>query len=257
MNTGPARLHGMVVVITGAASGFGLAAARRFVAEGAQVWGLDLATEPATDDPTAAEIRYLQVDVTDEDAVAEAVDQVVSDSGQLDVMVNNAGIVGGGWIDEDGATEELWRNLSINVGGVWNGCRAAVRVMRESGGVILNTASTAALHPTPGAPAYGLAKAAVVHLTRSLAAGYGGNGIRVNAVLPGPAQTGIFGDDDGTRERLEAIYVDKIPLGRLGEVDDVAAAMAFLASPEASFITGTTLTVDGGFRPPSPFPARP
>ena len=246
------RLAGRVVLVTGAASGFGRAAANRFAAEGARLVLVDVAEigGGVLADLADARAVFVKADVADEAQLTSAVDTAVSHHGGLDVMVNNAGVLGGGWIDEDGASEHLWRQLHINVGGVWNGCRAAIKVMRcRSGGVILNTVSTAALVPTPAAPAYGLAKAAVLHLTRSLAAGYGRDGIRVNAVLPGPAPTGIFGPGEVQRADLESIYVPNIPLGRLADPDDIARAMTFLASDDAAFITGATLTVDGGFQP--------
>lgn len=248
-------LDGRVAVITGAASGFGRAIAERFAADGARLVLVDIA--PIADDELGAlaaasgvEPVAVQADVADEDQVAAAVAAAVAAFDGIDVMVNNAGVLGGGWIHDDGATEHLDRNLRINVGGVWNGCRQAILAMTpRSGGVILNTASTAAINPTPGAPAYGLAKAAVVHLTRSLAAGHGRDGIRVNTVLPGPTATNIFAAADMAIDDFDAVYLDNIPLGRMGEPVDVAQAMAFLASDEASFITGAVLTVDGGFQP--------
>jgi NAD(P)-dependent dehydrogenase (short-subunit alcohol dehydrogenase family) len=256
------RLGGRSALVTGAASGFGLAIARRFAAEGATVTLVDrldedhrgvheaLAAVAALGGPTA--VAYRRADVADEGQVEAAVAAAVERAGRLDVMVNNAGVLGGGWIHEDGATAELRRQLDVNVAGVWHGCRAALaQMVVQGGGVILNTGSTAALAATPGSPAYGLAKAAVVHLTRSLAAGYGGDGVRVNAVLPGPAPTGIFGPDGVTPE-LEARYLESIALGRMGAPTDIAAAMAFLASDEASFVTGAVLQVDGGFQHRAP-----
>lgn len=248
------RLDGRIAAVTGAASGFGRAIADRFLAEGAAVVLLDrdpavadVASEVGGEGPPATAAT---VDVCDETAVEAALGDVVARHGRLDVLVNNAGMVGGGWIDEHGASDDLRRNLEVNVVGVWNGCRAAVRLMRgRGGGVILNTGSTAAVLATPASPAYGLAKAAVVHLTRSLAAGYGRDGIRVNAVLPGPAATGIFRDTGLDVLDLEARYVPSIPLGRMGSPADVASAMAYLASDDASFVTGAVLNVDGGFQP--------
>jgi NAD(P)-dependent dehydrogenase (short-subunit alcohol dehydrogenase family) len=236
---------GKVVAVTGGSSGFGRAAVQRFLAGGAQVAVLDLAPSPDGD------VLSLPVDVREEPAMEAAVDAVVERFGRLDVMVNNAGVIGGGFLHEEGATAELQRQWAINVGGVWNGCRAALRPMRAAGGgVIVNTASAAASAPTPAAPAYGLCKAAVVHLTQSLAQAYAGDGVRVNAVLPGPAMTGIFGDDPEHRARLEETYRRQVPLGRMGAVGDVAAAIAWLAGDDAGFVTGALLNVDGGYRPP-------
>jgi 3-oxoacyl-[acyl-carrier protein] reductase len=259
---GAGRLAGRAALVTGAASGFGLAIARRFAAEGATVTLVDrldddhrgvheaLAAVGAAGGPTSA--HYRRADVADEGQVDAAVAAAHDRSGRLDVVVNNAGVLGGGWIHEDGATADLRRQLDVNVAGVWHGCRSALaRMVPQGGGVILNTGSTAALAATPGSPAYGLAKAAVVHLTRSLAAGYGADGVRVNAVLPGPAPTGIFGAGGVTPE-LEARYLESIPLGRMGAPTDIAAAMAFLASDEAAFVTGAVLQVDGGFQHRAP-----
>jgi 3-oxoacyl-[acyl-carrier protein] reductase len=255
------RLAGRAALVTGAASGFGLAIARRFVAEGATVTLVDRLDDdhPGVHEALAAvgaagptSTHYRRADVADEAQVDAAVGAAHDRSGRLDVVVNNAGVLGGGWIHEDGATAELRRQLDVNVAGVWHGCRSALaRMVPQGGGVILNTGSTAALAATPGSPAYGLAKAAVVHLTRSLAAGYGADGVRVNAVLPGPAPTGIFGAGGVTPE-LEARYLEAIPLGRMGAPTDIAAAMVFLASDEAAFVTGAVLQVDGGFQHRAP-----
>jgi NAD(P)-dependent dehydrogenase (short-subunit alcohol dehydrogenase family) len=256
------RLANKVAAITGGASGFGLATARRFAAEGARVALLD--RDPAVSEIAAElaagghEVTAVEVDVSDERALSGALVDAHDHHGGLHILVNNAGIIGGGWIDEIGSSEHLQRVLAVNVVGVWNGCRSAIPLMRMGGGgVIVNTASVAALGPTPGAPAYGMAKAAVVHLTRSLAAGHGWDNIRVNAVLPGPSATGIFRDSGFDTGDLERAYLPNLPLGRLGTPDDVANAMVFLASDEASFVTGAVLTVDGGFQPRLVRPDRP
>jgi NAD(P)-dependent dehydrogenase (short-subunit alcohol dehydrogenase family) len=250
------KLAGRVAVVTGAASGFGRATASRFASEGATVHLLDVSERG---EEVAAELRqsgadaaFVRADVSDEASMEAALAGIVERAGRLDVMVNNAGVIGGGWIDEDDATVDLRRQLDVNVVGVWIGCRAAIRIMRTGrGGVILNTASAAALHPTPATPAYGLAKAAVVHLTRSLAIGYGPDGIRVNAVLPGPALTGIFDGTGATEADLVERYRPIVALRRLASTDDIAAAMLFLASDDAAFVTGAVFSVDGGMRPPA------
>ena len=177
-------------------------------------------------------------------------ERIVDERGALDAVVNNAGVVAGGWIHEADADEHLRRILDVNLVGVWNGCRAALTHMRPRGrGVIINIAAPGAVHPTPGAAAYGLAKAGVIHLTRSLAVGYGRDGVRVNAVLPGPALTGIFHADPDQLQVLERSYRSRIPLGRVAEVGEVAAAVHFLISDDASFVSGAVLNVDGAFCP--------
>jgi NAD(P)-dependent dehydrogenase (short-subunit alcohol dehydrogenase family) len=248
------RLDGRVAVVTGGASGYGHAVVTRFLAEGARVAVVDVAPgleAVAKELGPPDRVVAVRADVSDEAALGAAFDTALDTFGGLDIAVNNAGVLGGGWIHEDGATDHLRRQLEVNVVGVWNGCRAAIRSMRArgTGGVLLVTGSTAAILPNPASPAYGLCKAAVVHLTRSLAFAYGRQGIRVNAVLPGPALTGIFGLEGEALAELEQRYLPNISLGRLGETAEVAAAMAYLASDEASFVTGAVLTVDGGFQP--------
>jgi NAD(P)-dependent dehydrogenase (short-subunit alcohol dehydrogenase family) len=248
------RLAGRSALITGGASGFGKATALRFARQGALVTIADLSDGG---DQVAAEIapdaRFVRCDVADAQQVAAAVAGVVERHGRLDVIVNNAGVLGGGWIHEGDADHHLRRQIDVNIVGVWNGCRAALAVMRpQRGGVILNTASPAGQVPTPGAVAYGLTKAAVLHMTQSLALAYAPDQVRVNAVLPGPALTGIFALDPEKRPELERQYAANVPLGRVADVDDIAAAMEYLASDDASFVTGAILNVDGFFRPKLP-----
>jgi NAD(P)-dependent dehydrogenase (short-subunit alcohol dehydrogenase family) len=244
------RLVGKVAVVTGAGSGIGLEVARRFTAEGASVVLVDLAAPTAAADGLGLPERVLAVgaDVVDPGQVEAAYAAAVERFGRVDVAVNNAGVMGGGWLHDDGADAYLDRMLDVLVRGVWNCSRSALARMRPQGsGVILNTGSSASQVTTPKAPAYGLAKAAVHHLTRSLAAGYAPDGIRVNEVLPGPTRTAIFARAGVPDEKLD-VYARHMPLG-LVDPARVAAAFAFLASDDAASITGAALSVDGGLRP--------
>jgi meso-butanediol dehydrogenase/(S,S)-butanediol dehydrogenase/diacetyl reductase len=246
------RLEGHGAIVTGAASGFGAEIARAYVAEGAHVAMLDRdphvvdGAEALAAESGGTAVGYV-VDVTDEHALEGTFTDAAAQLGAVTIVVNNAGIIGGGWIDEVDSTAHLRRLLEVNVVGVWNGCREAIRLMRGRGGSIINTGSIAAVLATPGVPAYGLAKAAVVHVTRSLAIGHGRDGIRVNAVLPGPSPTNIFRESGLSRDDLEARYLDRFALGRMTTPNDIANAMVFLASDEASFVTGAVLNVDGGY----------
>ncbi len=251
------RFAGRTAVVTGGASGFGRATVQRLARQGALVTIVDVAAngDEVADEISAGDgsVTFHFADVSRPEDIDAAFESAYDRLGRLDIAVNNAGVLGGGWIHEEGATEFLRRQLDVNVIGVWNGCRTALRLMRPSGGgVIINTASPAAQVPTPGAAAYGLCKSAVLHLTHSLAIGYAPDQVRVNAVLPGPALTGIFQLDPARRDALEQAYLPNIPLGRMADVDDIAAAIEYLASDEASFVTGAALNVDGGFRPRLP-----
>jgi 3-oxoacyl-[acyl-carrier protein] reductase len=250
-----ARFEGKVAVVTGAGSGFGKAIARAFAGEGARVLvsdvndenGRRVAAEIESEDGVA---RFVHADVSSAAEVRAMIDSVVSIFGGLDVLVNNAGFshrMMGLW---DLPEEEYDRVFATNVKGVFLGCKYAVPVMRQrGGGVIVNTASIGAVAPRPGVTVYNATKGAVVTLTRGLAGEVAQFGIRVNAVNPVVAETGFIKTAlgvDRIPDELRKQFLTTIPLGRMTEPRDVAAAVLFLASPEAEFLTGVCLAVDGG-----------
>lgn len=247
------RLEGKVAVITGGASGFGAATARRFVAEGAKVVLGDLQVEGG--EAVAAELSnsavFQRCDVTSEDDVAALVDKAVEHFGRLDIMFNNAGIVGAvGPIATTNSDE--WRlSIDILLNGPYYGSKHAARVMVPQGsGSIINTASTAGVMGGLGPHAYATAKHGVIGLTKNCAAELCHHGIRVNAIAPTGMATamvaGLSGDHtdiEGTKANLAATSPLK---GRAGTAEDVANAALFLASDEAGLTTGMTLTTDAG-----------
>jgi NAD(P)-dependent dehydrogenase (short-subunit alcohol dehydrogenase family) len=234
-----ARLAGKVALVTGAASGLGLATAERFTKEGAVVVGADVTT--------AEGVRTL--DVRDEAAVAALVDAIVAEHGRLDVVVNYAGVAGGGPVHLVDSAE--WdRVLDVNLKGTFLVDKHALRPMLEQkSGSIVNVASVEGLQGTEGGSSYNASKAGVVMLTKNMAIDYGRAGIRVNAICPGFIDTPMFravmGSDHMTRFRDE--YRDDHMLGRFGRPEEIAAAALFLASDDASFVTGVALPVDGGY----------
>lgn len=239
------RLEGRTALITGAASGLGAAAARRFADEGARVVGLDLDGASA---PPGLDLRVC--DVTDEHALEAAVDAVAAELGAIDVLVNSAGVAGGGpvhWV----ALEDWERVLRVNLTGTFLACKHVLRHMVAARrGSIVNVASVEGIEGTEGGSAYNASKGAVVILTKNLAIDYGRLGIRVNAVCPGFIEgTAMFASVMGSETM--APYLDDYrrahKLGRFGHPDELAAAMLFLASDDASFVTGHALVVDGGF----------
>jgi NAD(P)-dependent dehydrogenase (short-subunit alcohol dehydrogenase family) len=246
------RLAGRRAVVTGAASGIGRAIAGRFVQEGARAVVLDLDgaaladLEASLGDGIAA---HAVIDVTDGAAVTAAVGAAAEAMGGIDVVVNNAGIPMVGAVRD--LTDEAWdRALDVDLKSVFLVSRAAWPHLEAGGGAIVNTASIAGVVGTPGQAAYATAKAGVVMLTKCMALDGAAAGIRVNAVCPGFVATPMLerwlaGQDDPAEARagVEAMH----PLGRLGEPRDIADAFVYLASDEARWVTGTTLTVDGGF----------
>jgi 2-keto-3-deoxy-L-fuconate dehydrogenase len=241
------ELQGLKALVTGGASGIGLAIARTFAAEGAAVVVLDLATERPDALPPGA--GYVAADISDDDAVRAAVGRAVESLGGLDILVNNAGIGAQGTVED--ATDEEWhRVLDVNVVGTARVSRAAWPALRASAqAAVVNTASLVATAGLPQRAVYSASKGAVLALTRAMAADGMPDGIRVNAVSPGTADTPWIGrlldsasDPVAERAALEA----RQPHGRLVSPDEIAHAVLYLASPRAGSTTGAEITVDGG-----------
>ncbi len=249
------RFQGRTAVVTGAASGFGEAIATRFAREGASIVAADVNEENGRRlvDAIAREggmARFVRTDVSKAADVQAMIETALSAFGRLDVLVNNAGFshrMMPLWELEEADYERVF---ATNVKGVYLGCKYAVPVMRErGGGVIINTASIGAVAPRPGVTAYNATKGAVVTLTRGLAVEVAPFKIRVNAVNPVAAETGFVKGALGVERFPDAVrtqLVATVPAGRLAEPRDVAAAVLFLASDDAEFLTGVCLPVDGG-----------
>ncbi len=249
------RFEGKTAVITGAASGIGAATAVRLAAEGATIAGLDIA-EPKAEvwqpvEAEASKATFHVVDVTDEDAVARAIGEATAAHGALDVLVNAAGVAGGGPLHETDAWE--WdRVIGVNLKGLFFCCKHAIREMLgRGGGAIVNVASIEGLIATESTGVYGASKGAVIQLTRNLAVDYTHLGIRTNSVCPGLVDTPMT--EIVTRaeipafEALHQAFLENHLMRRAARPEEIASAIAFLASEDASFITGAALPVDGGW----------
>jgi 3alpha(or 20beta)-hydroxysteroid dehydrogenase len=244
-----ARVSGKVALISGGARGMGASHARLLVEEGAKVVIGDILDEEGT--ALAAELgedsaRYVHLDVTDYAEWEAAVAVATEAFGRLDVVVNNAGIANFGPIEE--YTIEAWQKIiDINLTGVFYGIKAAIPALKESGkGSIINISSTAGLQGYEALPGYNAAKFGVRGLTKNAALDLGRYNIRVNSVHPGvlpPMRTSRVSADPEWRAKM----LRAVPMKREGRVEEVANAVLFLASDEASYITGTELVVDGGY----------
>jgi 3-oxoacyl-[acyl-carrier protein] reductase len=249
------RFQDKIAVVTGAASGFGAAIAKCFAAEGASVVVADV-DEAGGKEITASICEsggaaiFARVDVSQADQVKGMIDAAVAEYGGLDILVNNAGFSHRMMPLWDLPEEEYDRVFSVNAKGVYLGAKYAVPVLQKrGGGVIVNTASIGAVAPRPGVTAYNATKGAVVTMTRGLAMEVAPYRIRVNAVNPVASDTAFFKGAlgvDAVPEPIRKGLIEGIPLGRLSEPLDVANAVLFLASEDASFITGVCLEVDGG-----------
>lgn len=236
-----------VALVTGAARGIGLATARAFLEDGWSVALLDIdgVAQEAAVATLALPTRTLALtcDVADEAQVAAAMARVTDRFGRLEALVNNAGTATFAGVME--TTPEVWRRIiDVNLTGPFLCARAAVPLM-EQGGAIVNIASISGQRASTLRVAYGTSKAGLMHLTKQQAAELASRGIRVNGVAPGPVETAMAAKVH--TPEIRADYHDAIPLGRYGREDEIANAILFLCSDKASYITGATIAVDGGF----------
>lgn len=244
-----ARMQGKVAFVTGAGTGIGAATALRLAQEGATV--VICGRRQAPLDEVVAQIKAaggkaeaVQADVSDEAGFTAAIEAAAQRHGKLDVLVNNAMAYSWGSI-EDTSTADWHSNFSTSVDGTFWGTRAAMKLMKANGGAIINVSSICGLLGTAQMSGYSAAKAAILNFSRAAAAEGAAQGIRVNVVIPAvvetPATAGML-SDAASRQNTEKL----IPMGRVGQPEELANAILFLASDEASYITGAALPVDGG-----------
>jgi 3-oxoacyl-[acyl-carrier protein] reductase len=245
------RLNGKACVVTGSTGGIGLETAKLLVADGARV-----VTSGRGEAPGIGEALHVRGDLSDADAPARLVEAAVGELGGLDVLVNNVGYAVQARFEE--VPDEEWDSMwQLNVMSYVRAIRAALPHLRTSRGVIVNVSSTAGKRPSGGMPHYSVTKAAVLSLSRLVADLYAGDGIRCNAVTPGPTATeawlgeGGLADQQGggSREEVLAKVGAGRPLGRLAEPEEIASVIAFLASERASYVTGAAWSADGGTVP--------
>lgn len=244
------RFARKITVITGAATGIGAATARRFAGEGAillladvnEAEGTKLTEELSKEGATA---QFIRTDVRNATEVEALLQAAVDRHGALHVLFNNAGI--GAYGKTADLDIETWHQvIAVDLDAVFYGIRAAIpRMKAGGGGVIVNTASISGMFGDYGLAAYNAAKAGVINLTRTAAIDYARDGIRINAVCPGPVETPMLNPILMLPTARDE-YARLVPMGRVGKPEEIAAAVAFLASEDASYITGTTLVVDGG-----------
>lgn len=237
-------LAGQVAIVTGGAQGIGLAVARRLAAEGARVLIWDMDAGLAAESAAALGGEGLGLDVTDAEAVAAAADASAARHGRLDILVNSAGIAGMNAPVVDYPVDEFHKIVAVNLHGTFHVCKAVLRHMKARGyGRVVNIASVAGKEGNPNAGAYSASKAAVMALTKTLGKEHAGADIAVNCVTPAAARTRIF--DQMSQSHID-FMLSKIPRGRFLEVDEAAAMIAWMCSPENSFTTGAVFDLSGG-----------
>ena len=240
-------LSGKACLVTGSTGGIGLETARLFATEGARV-----VTNGRGDPPGIGEALHVRADLSEPDAPATVVEAAVQALGGLDVLVNNVGFAVQARFEE--VADEDWDSMwQLNVMSYVRAIRAALPHLRASRGTIVNVSSTAGKRPSVGMPHYSVSKAAVLSLSRLVADAYAGDGIRCNAVTPGPTATGAWlgegglaDQQGGQRDEVLAKVGAGRPIGRLAEPEEIAAVIAFLASERASYVTGAAWSADGG-----------
>ena len=251
------RVKNKITLITGGSSGIGEATARLFASEGATVLIADLLASEG--EAIAAEIggKFYHLDVSDENAWQQVSTAIRDEFGRLDILFNNAGITGLnedlGPQDPENASLKAWHHVhKINLDGVFLGCKYAIGLMKEHGGSIINMSSRSGVVGIAGASAYASSKAAVRNHTKTVAlyAAEQGYKIRCNSLHPGailtPMWNPMLGNDPETREKMIEVVAAGVPLGCMGEANDVAFAVLYLGSDESKYITGTELTIDSG-----------
>jgi NAD(P)-dependent dehydrogenase (short-subunit alcohol dehydrogenase family) len=252
MKNNPLDFTGKVALVTGAASGMGLATAQAFAEAGAAVVIADAREETAQHEAEklmAAGYKAIAIrcDVSDDAQVEQMVQRTVSEFGRLDAAFNNAGVMAHIVPTADSTREEWDRVININLRGVWSCMKYELRQMeRQASGAIVNNASVGALTGNPGIGSYIASKHGVIGLTRTAALEYVKKGVRVNAVNPGLIDTQIARDVVAGNEQAYREIERHVPIGRAGRPEEIAAAVLWLCSPGASYVVGHGLTVDGG-----------